>query len=113
MSVLFLVSGVSKLGAPEQTKAYMEAYGVPGYLLYPAAALEIDSGGMLLAAYHPVHTVWLAMVLAGWCLLTAEHLSYGPDGSGAEDQFHEEHGDAAGGGEVGPGGGEAGSGQEK
>jgi hypothetical protein len=49
----------------------MEAYGVPGYLLYPAAALEIGSGGMLLAAYHPVHTVWLAMVLAGWCLLTA------------------------------------------
>jgi putative oxidoreductase len=71
MSVLFLVSGVSKLGAPEQTKAYMEAYGVPGYLLYPAAALEIGGAGMLLADYNPAHTRWLAMVLAGWCLLTA------------------------------------------
>ena len=68
MSTLFLVSGTGKLGSPEQTAEYMEAYGVPGYLLYPAAALEIGGGMMLLAG---IHTKWLSRVLAGWCLLTA------------------------------------------
>jgi putative oxidoreductase len=71
MAILFLVSGLGKLGAPTQTRAYMEAYGVPGYLLYPAAALEIGGGGMLLADHNPRPTRWLASVLAGWCLLTA------------------------------------------
>ena len=71
MSVLFLVSGVSKLGSPAATRAYMEAYGVPGYLLYPAAALEIGGGSLLLADHAASHTRWLGGMLAGWCLLTA------------------------------------------
>jgi putative oxidoreductase len=71
MSILFLVSGIGKLGAVKQTQAYMEAYGVPGYLLYPAAALEIGGGTMLLADHNASHTRWLAMVLSGWCILTA------------------------------------------
>lgn len=71
MSILFLVSGIGKLGAVKQTQAYMEAYDVPGYLLYPAAALEIGGGTMLLADHNASHTRWLAMVLSGWCILTA------------------------------------------
>jgi putative oxidoreductase len=68
MSTLFLVSGVGKLGGVKETQKYMEAYGVPGYLLYPAAALEIGGGLMLLSGFH---TRWLSLVLSGWCLLTA------------------------------------------
>ena len=49
----------------------MEAHGVPGYLLYPAAALEIGGGSLLLADHNASHTRWLGGVLAGWCLLTA------------------------------------------
>ncbi len=68
MSTLFLVSGTGKLGSVKPTQEYMEAYGVPGYLLYPAAALEIGGGMMLLMG---MHTKWLSRVLAGWCILTA------------------------------------------
>lgn len=68
MSLLFLASGFGKLAAVGATQQYMAAYGVPGILLWPAAALEL-SGGVLL-----VLGLWLrplALVLAGWCLLTA------------------------------------------
>ena len=68
MSLLFLASGFGKLAAVGATQQYMTAYGVPAVLLWPAAALEL-SGGVLL-----VLGLWLrplALVLAGWCLLTA------------------------------------------
>ena len=68
MAVLFVVSGVGKLAAVEGTKKYMEAFGVPGYLLWPAAAFEIGSGMALIAGWH---TRELAVPLAAWCLLTA------------------------------------------
>lgn len=68
MSILFLTSGVSKLAAPIPTKSYMESHGVPGYLLYPAAALEIGSGTLLVLG---VGLRWLGQVLAAWCVLTA------------------------------------------
>jgi putative oxidoreductase len=50
------------------TQGYMEAYGVPGVLIWPAAALEIGGGAMLLIG---LKTRPLSIVLAGWCLLTA------------------------------------------
>ena len=68
MSLLFLASGFGKLAAVGATQQYMAAYGVPPVLLWPAAALEL-AGGVLL-----VLGLWLrplALVLAGWCLLTA------------------------------------------
>ena len=68
MSMLFLTSGIGKLGAVKDTQQYMEAYGVPGYLVYPAAALEIGGGSMLVMG---VHLRWLGQVLAAWCMLTA------------------------------------------
>lgn len=68
MSILFLVSGTGKLANVEGTQKYMEAYGVPGYLLWPAAALEIGCGTMLWTGYR---TRQLGIILAGWCLLTA------------------------------------------
>ncbi|TKA78751.1 hypothetical protein B0A49_04702 [Cryomyces minteri] len=68
MSIIFLLSGVGKLGAVEVTQKYMEAYGVPGYLLYPAAFFDIGSGIMLLLGSLTRH---LSVVLAGWCMLTA------------------------------------------
>lgn len=68
MSVLFIASGTSKLTSQDFTKKYMEAYGVPSYLLYPAAALELASGTMLLLGIM-LHE--LGVVLVAWCLLTA------------------------------------------
>ncbi|KAK5013225.1 hypothetical protein LTR39_003752, partial [Cryomyces antarcticus] len=68
LSIIFLLSGVGKLGAVEATQKYMVAYGVPGYLLHPAAFFEIGSGIMLLLGWLTRH---LSVVLAGWCMLTA------------------------------------------
>jgi putative oxidoreductase len=68
MSILFLMSGVGKLTAVAATQGYMEAYGVAGVLIWPAAALEIGGGLMLVLG------LWarpLALVMAAWCLLTA------------------------------------------
>ena len=68
MSLLFLASGVGKISAVAATQAYMQAFGVPGVLLWPAAAWEITAGVFLLIGLgiRP-----LALLLAGWCLLTA------------------------------------------
>jgi putative oxidoreductase len=68
MSLIFILSGVGKIGAVLATQGYMEAYGVPGVLLWPAAALEIGGGVALLIGFK---TRPLSIVLAGWCLLTA------------------------------------------
>ncbi|MEA2909933.1 MAG: putative oxidoreductase [Bradyrhizobium sp.] len=68
MSLLFLASGVGKISAVAARQAYMQAFGVPGVLLWPAAAWEITAGIFLLIglAIRP-----LALLLTGWCLLTA------------------------------------------
>jgi putative oxidoreductase len=68
MSLLFLVSGVSKVTAVAAIQGYMEAYGVPGILIWPAAAWEIGAGILLLIG---LGTRPLAVGLAGWCVLTA------------------------------------------
>ncbi len=90
MSVLFLLSGLGKVTAVAATQAYMAAYGVPGLLLWPAAALEIGSGVLLLLGLglRP-----LGLVLAGWCLLTALIFPHRLRGPEPGDQLLEEPGD--------------------
>ena len=46
----------------------MQAYGVPGLLVWPAAAWEYAAGALLLVGFclRPV-----SVLLAGWCVLTA------------------------------------------
>lgn len=68
LAVLFIVSGTGKLTNVEATQKYMEAFGVPGNLLWPAAAFEIASGAALLTGWN---TRAFGMPLALWCLLTA------------------------------------------
>ena len=68
MSLLFLLSGFGKLGAVSAVQGYMAAHGVPGVLIWPAAALEVGGGLLLLVGFG---TRPVALVLSGWCLLTA------------------------------------------
>jgi putative oxidoreductase len=68
MALIFLVSGIGKLSAVVATQGYMEAFGVPGVLVWPAAVWEIVSGVLLLIG---LWTRPLSLALAGWCLLTA------------------------------------------
>lgn len=48
MAVLFLVSGLGKLGSPGATMGYMASMGLPGLLIWPTILLEVG-GGLALA----------------------------------------------------------------
>lgn len=68
VSLIFIMSGISKIGAFAGTQAYMEAFGLPGILLAPTIGFEIGAGLLLLVG------AWIrkvAFVLAGFTLATA------------------------------------------
>ena len=68
MALLFLVSATTKVAETAAIQACMHAYRVPEILVWPAAAWEYTAGMLLLVGFciRPV-----AMLLAGWCVLTA------------------------------------------
>jgi putative oxidoreductase len=68
MAPLFLVSATTKVTETTAIQAYMNVYRVPGMLVWPAACFEYAAGLCLFLGYRarPV-----AILLAGWCLLTA------------------------------------------
>ncbi len=68
MAAIFLISGYGKLAHVGPTQAYMEAYHVPGILVWPAAAWELAAGVLLVLGLKMRP---LCLLLAGWCLLTA------------------------------------------
>ena len=68
LCAIFLVSGFGKLAAVAGTQGYMKAYGLPPVLIWAAAALEIVGGALILIGFLTRPT---AVVLAGWCLVTA------------------------------------------
>jgi putative oxidoreductase len=68
MALLFLVSASTKVTETAAIQAYMQAYGVPAILVWPAAAWEYAAGALLLAGWR-VRPV--SVLLAGWCMLTA------------------------------------------
>lgn len=51
MSAIFILSGIGKIGAFAGTQGYMEAYGLPGFLLTPIA-FEIGAGLLLLVGFQ-------------------------------------------------------------
>jgi putative oxidoreductase len=65
---MFLLSGLGKLGAYSATAAYMSAAGVPGALL-PLVILTEVGGALAIIGGWKTRTV--AVLLAGFCLLTA------------------------------------------
>jgi putative oxidoreductase len=68
LAVLFLLSGLGKLGAYSATVAYMASAGVPGALLPLVIATEI-AGALAIIVGWKTRTV--AFLLAGFSLLTA------------------------------------------
>ncbi|MDH4110703.1 MAG: DoxX family protein [Nitrospira sp.] len=68
MAAIFILSGISKIGAFEGTQAYMEAFGVPGVLLGPTVAFEILAG---LAVLLGLAARQAAFLLAGFSIITA------------------------------------------
>jgi putative oxidoreductase len=66
--LLFLLSGLGKLGAYKATAAYMASAGVPGALLPAVIATEILGALAIVLGWK---TRVAAFLLAGFCLLTA------------------------------------------
>src|ERR1700675_2248508 len=68
LGLLFLLSGLGKLGAYGATAAYMSATGVPGALLPAVIATEVFGALAIILGWK---TRVAAFLLAGFSLLTA------------------------------------------
>lgn len=68
LAVLFLLSGIGKLGAYAATGAYMSAFGVPSALLPVVIATEVLGALAIILGWQARLAGFL---LAGFCLLTA------------------------------------------
>lgn len=68
LALLFLLSGLGKLGAYTATAAYMSAAGVPGALLPAVIAIEIFGSLAIVLGWK---TRVAALLLAGFSVLTA------------------------------------------
>jgi putative oxidoreductase len=68
LAVLFLLSGIGKLGAYSATGAYMSAFGVPSALLPVVIATEVLGALAIILGWQARVAGFL---LAGFCLLTA------------------------------------------
>lgn len=65
---IFLLAGVSKIGAYSGTQGYMDAMGVPGALLPLVILLEVAGGLAIIAGWK---TKWAAIALAGFSVVSA------------------------------------------
>ena len=68
LATMFLVAGFGKIGAYAGTQAYMESFGLPGFLLPAVIGLEIVGG---LAVLLGIQVRVAAVGLAGFTLLAA------------------------------------------
>ncbi len=65
---IFLLAGLSKMGAYEGTQGYMDAMGVPGALLPLVILLEVGCGLAIIAGWK---TRWTAIALAAFSVISA------------------------------------------
>jgi len=68
MAQIFLLAGISKIGAYAGTQGYMDSMGVPGALLPLVIALEIGGAVALIVGFQ---TRWVALALAGFSGISA------------------------------------------
>ena len=68
ISALFLISAYDKIFSIDGSMSWMEGFGVPGFLLYPAIALEIILPLFIIIGYQARISSGL---LALFCLSTA------------------------------------------
>ena len=68
ISSIFLLSGYNKIFNYGDTVAWMEGFGMPGFLLWPAIILEIILPILVIIGYR---TQISAILLATFCITTA------------------------------------------
>ena len=67
IALIFVLSGFGKFADPASAQGYMAAFGLPSILLWPAAAMELIAGILLIIGYQ---TRIAALLLAGFSLLS-------------------------------------------
>jgi putative oxidoreductase len=65
---IFLLAGLSKIGAYEGTQGYMDAMGVPGMLLPLVILLEVGGGLAIIAGWQ---TRWASYAMAAFSIVSA------------------------------------------
>ena len=68
ISALFLISAFNKIFNLDGSMGWMESFGVPGFLIFPAIAIEIILPVLVIVGYHARIA---AGILAIFCLSTA------------------------------------------
>tara|TARA_B100001057_G_C22755472_1_gene913562 strand:- start:300 stop:686 length:387 start_codon:yes stop_codon:yes gene_type:complete len=68
ISALFIISAYNKIFNLNESMGWMEGFGVPGFLIYPAIALEIILPILIIVGFRARAA---AGVLAIFCLATA------------------------------------------
>ena len=68
ISSIFLLSGYNKIFNYGNTVTWMEAFGIPGFLLWPTIVLEIILPILIIVGYK---TQISAILLAMFCIATA------------------------------------------
>ena len=68
ISLIFLLSGLHKIGGYEATQGYMAAMGVPGALLPLVIVLEVAGAIAIIVGYR---TRGVAFLLAGFSIVSA------------------------------------------
>lgn len=75
LALMFVMAGWSKIGGYAGTQGYMEAMGVPGFMLPLVILLELGGG---LAIVFGLFTRSLSVLLAGFTLMAAFIFHYQP-----------------------------------
>ena len=68
ISALFLISAFNKVFNLEGSMGWMEGFGVPGFLIFPAIAVEIILPMLVIVGYQ---ARFAAGILSIFCLITA------------------------------------------
>ena len=68
ISALFLISALNKIFNLEGSMGWMEGFGVPGFLIFPAIAIEVVLPVLVIVGYQARIA---AGILAIFCLATA------------------------------------------
>ncbi|SDG41116.1 DoxX family protein [Pelagibacterium luteolum] len=68
MAIIFILAGLGKIPAIEGNVGYMEAFGVPGILIWPTIIVEVVGGILLLVGFK---ARWAAAALAAFTLIAA------------------------------------------
>lgn len=75
LALIFIQSGLGKIGGIEGTQGYMAMMGVPGILIYPTILLEVVGGLFIVLGFQ---TRIAALLLAGFSLLSGYLFHFDP-----------------------------------